>query len=633
MSLLTLRAVTLTLGGAPLLDRVDLNVEPHERLCLVGRNGAGKSTLMRLIAGELQPDGGEIVCRGALRIAYLGQEIPVDVRGTVYEVVADGLGELGALLAEFHRLSEALGVSAEAADLDRLERVQHTLEAKDGWTLGARVDAVISRLELPGEAAFESLSGGLKRRVLLGRALVSDPEMLLLDEPTNHLDIEAIEWLEGFLRNFAGSVMLVTHDRAFAAALATAVLDLDRGQLTRYATDYAGYLLRKAEDLENEAAQSAEFDRRLAIEETWIRQGIKARRTRNEGRVRALKAMREAHRERRERGGQVRLAVDAGGASGRLVAEAEAAQVALGGRTVIRDLNLTLLRGDKLGIIGPNGAGKTTLLRLLTGALQPDSGSVRLGTQLAVAYFDQQREQLDPNSTVVDAVGEGSTQVTINGQSKHIMGYLQDFLFSPLRARTPIRALSGGERNRLLLAKLFTRQANLLIMDEPTNDLDVETLELLEGLLVEYSGTLILVSHDRAFLDNVVTSTLAFEGEGRFVEYVGGYQDWLRQRPQALVSAPPTAASVATVGRGTQPASLKAARKLSYKDQRELELLPERIAELEREQAALETALGTPELYRDAEGVRETRLRLEGIATELGIAFARWEQLEASTNG
>ncbi|OBS08759.1 ATP-binding cassette domain-containing protein [Acidihalobacter prosperus] len=629
MPLLTLRAVTLTLGGAPLLDRVDLGIDPQERLCLVGRNGAGKSTLMRLIAGELQADDGEIVRLGSLRVAYLGQEIPRDVRGSVYEVIADGLGELGALLAEYHRLSESLGNGAGEDDLTRLERVQHALEAQDGWNLGARVDAVVSRLDLPGEAAFEALSGGLKRRVLLGRALVTDPELLLLDEPTNHLDIEAIEWLEDFLRNFPGAVMLVTHDRAFADALATAVLDLDRGKLTRYACGYREYVRRKAEDLEVEAAQAAEFDRRLGIEEAWIRQGIKARRTRNEGRVRALKAMREEHRERRVRTGQARLAVDAGGTSGKLVAEAEGASIALGGRTIVRDLNLTLLRGDKLGIIGPNGAGKTTLLRLLTGALQPDAGHVRLGTQLSVAYFDQQREQLDPESTVVDAVGEGSTQVTVNGQSKHIMGYLQDFLFSPARARTPIRALSGGERNRLLLAKLFTRPANLLIMDEPTNDLDVETLELLEGLLVEYAGTLILVSHDRVFLDNVVTSTLAFEGDGRFVEYVGGYQDWLRQRPQTTVEP---ATVIRSGGTAARSAPAKPSRKLSYKDQKELDSLPEKIAALESEKASLETSLADPDIYRDAEAVRERRLRLERIEGELEVAFERWETLESAAN-
>lgn len=626
MPLLTLRAITFSLGGTPLLDHVNVSIEPHESLCLVGRNGAGKSTLMRLIAGDLQADDGEIICTDGLRIAYLGQEIPRDVGGTVYEVIADGLGELGALLAEFHRLSEAMTSGAGTIDLERLAQVQHRLEAQDGWSLSARVESVISRLELPGEAAFESLSGGLKRRSLLGRALVTDPELLLLDEPTNHLDIQAIEWLEAFLRGFSGSVILVTHDRAFASALATAVLDLDRGQVTRYATGYADYLTRKAQDLEIEAAQHAEFDRRLAIEETWIRQGIKARRTRNEGRVRALKAMREAHQARRDRSGLARLKVDPGNLSGRLVAEAEGAQVILGGQTVIRDLNLKLLRGDKLGIIGPNGAGKTTLLRLLTGNLQPDAGRVRLGTQLSVAYFDQQRAQLDPESTAVDAVGEGSTQVTINGQSKHIMGYLQDFLFSPSRARTPIRVLSGGERNRLLLAKLFARHANFLILDEPTNDLDVETLELLEGLLVEYTGTLILVSHDRAFLDNVVTSTLAFEGEGQFIEYVGGYGDWLRQRPKAAYSSP---IAESLPDRAKQTKVEKPTRKLSYKERRELDTLPEIIATLETEQKALEIALGQPDLYQNADGIRKTRQRLEAIAIELDQAFSRWERLES----
>ncbi len=631
MSLLQMRAITLTLSGAPLLDGIGLSVETGERLCLVGRNGAGKSTLLRLLAGELQADDGEIVCRGELRIAYLGQEIPDEVRGPVYDVVAAGLGELGALCAEYHRLSEALAGEPDAALLARLEDVQHRLEARDGWSLGQRVDSVLSRLDLDGELRFEELSGGLKRRVLLGRALVTEPDLLLLDEPTNHLDIEAIEWLEGFLRDFAGSVIFVTHDRAFAAALATAVLDLDRGRLTRYDCDYPTYVQRKLADLEAEAAQAAEFDRRLAQEEVWIRRGLEARRTRNEGRVRALKAMRDQHRERRQRSGTVRMEVATGGASGRLVAEAEHVSVSLGGRPIVRDMNLTLLRGDKLGIIGPNGAGKTTVLRLLTGDLAPDSGRLRLGTQLNMAYFDQQRAQLDPEQTVVDSVGQGSTHVTVNGRSQHIMGYLQDFLFTPERARTPVRALSGGERNRLLLARLFTKPANLLVLDEPTNDLDVETLELLESLLVDYDGTLILVSHDRAFLDNVVTSTLAFEGDGHFVEYVGGYQDWLRQRPppaDAVVSKP------APAPRQAEPrpkANANAnARKLSYKEQRELDALPERIAALEAEQASLHAQLSDPDVYRaQPETVRQIQARLAELDAELAQAFTRWEELEA----
>ena len=627
MSLLQMRAITLTLSGAPLLDGIGLSVETGERLCLVGRNGAGKSTLLRLLDGELQADDGEIVCRGELRISYLGQEIPHEVRGPVYDVVAAGLGELGELCAEYHRLSEALAGAQDAALLSRLEDVQHRLEARDGWSLGQRVDSVLSRLNLDGELRFEELSGGLKRRVLLGRALVTEPDLLLLDEPTNHLDIEAIEWLEGFLRDFAGSVIFVTHDRAFAAALATAVLDLDRGRLTRYDCDYPTYVQRKLADLEAEAAQTAEFDRRLAQEEVWIRRGLEARRTRNEGRVRALKAMRDQHRERRQRSGAVRMEVSTGGASGKLVAEAENVSVSLGGRPIVRDMNLTLLRGDKLGIIGPNGAGKTTVLRLLTGDLAPDSGRLRLGTQLNMAYFDQQRAQLDPDQTVVDSVGQGSTHVTVNNRSQHIMGYLQDFLFTPERARTPVRALSGGERNRLLLARLFTKPANLLVLDEPTNDLDVETLELLESLLVDYDGTLILVSHDRAFLDNVVTGTLAFEGDGHFIEYVGGYQDWLRQRP------PPAEVVVAKPAPAARQEALRTkanARKLSYKEQRELDALPERIAALEAEQASLHAQLSDPEVYRaQPETVRRIQARLAELDAELAQAFSRWEELEA----
>jgi ATP-binding cassette subfamily F protein uup len=629
MSLLQMRGITLTISGAPLLDGVGLSVEAGERLCLVGRNGAGKSTLLRLLAGELQADDGEFVRRGELRIAYLRQEIPVEVHGPVYDVVAAGLGELGALCAEYHRLSEALAGAPDAGVLSRLEDVQHRLEARDGWSLGQRVDSVLSRLELNGAVRFEELSGGLKRRVLLGRALVTEPELLLLDEPTNHLDIEAIEWLETFLREFPGSSIFVTHDRAFAAALATAVLDLDRGRLTRYDCGYQAYVQRKSADLESEASQTAEFNRRLVQEEAWIRRGLEARRTRNEGRVRALKAMREQQRERRERAGTVRMEVETGGASGRLVVEAEHVNVSLGGRPIVRDLNLALLRGDKLGIIGPNGAGKTTVLRLLTGDLAPGSGKLRLGTQLNMAYFDQQRAQLDPEETVADCVGQGRTHISVNGREQHIMGYLQDFLFTPERSRTPIRALSGGERNRLLLARLFTKPANLLVLDEPTNDLDVETLELLESLLVDYSGTLILVSHDRAFLDNVVTSTLAFEGDGHFVEYVGGYQDWLRQRPPVVAEASRQPAPP----RQATPKPTANARKLSYKEQRELESLPERIATLEAEQASLHAQLSDPAVYRDQpETVRETQARLAEVDAELEQAFARWEELEAVTS-
>lgn len=630
MSQLQLRNISLSIAGKPLLDEVYLTIEAGERCCLVGRNGVGKSTLLRVISGEQQVDAGEIIRRAELRIACLGQEVPTEIGGSVYEVVAQGLGSLGALCAEYHQLADAISHSTDAGLFKRFEAVQQRLEAEDGWRIGQRVDTVLSRMNLDGGAAFADLSGGLKRRVLLARALVTDPEVLLLDEPTNHLDIEAIGWLETFLADFAGSIIFVTHDRAFAQALATAVLDLDRGRLNRYDCGYSDYTRRKQADLEAEAIQQSQFDRRLAQEEAWIRKGIEARRTRNEGRVRALKSMREARQARRQRIGQVNFELDSTKISGKRVIEAKGLGVSFAGRPIVRDLDLTLLRGDKLGIIGPNGIGKTTILRLLTGELKPDVGELRFGTRLEVAYFDQQRVQLDLEETVVDYVGQGKTHVTIGGREQHVMGYLQDFLFSPERARTPIRALSGGERNRLLLARLFTRPANLLILDEPTNDLDVETLEMLESLLVAYDGTLILVSHDRNFLDNVVTSTLAYEGDAHFVEYVGGYQDWLRQRP----AEKPEDKALKVVESPSPKPACRNARKLSFNQQRELDALPERIAELEDEQAALNARLGDPALYRESpEQVRDFQKQLERVNAKLDQAFEKWETLEALRTG
>ncbi|MFW5452348.1 ATP-binding cassette domain-containing protein [Thioalkalivibrio sulfidiphilus] len=630
MPLLTLRDVTLSYGAAPLLDHVNLSIEPGERLCLVGRNGAGKSTLMKVVLGQVLPDGGEVVRSGELRVAMLEQAVPAATNGSVFDVVADGLGEMGEQVRRYHRAVHALTERPEdPAAMAELERAQQRLEAGDGWTLEQRVETVVSRLGLPADADFKALSGGLKRRVLLGRALVTDPDLLLLDEPTNHLDIESIAWLEEFLLGFGGSLLFITHDRAFLRRLATRIIELDRGKLTDWPGDYDTYLRRKAEALEAEERANALFDKKLAQEEAWIRQGIKARRTRNEGRVRALKALRAERAERRVRQGAARLEIQSAERSGRLVIEAESIAFHYDGRPVIRDFSTLILRGDKVGIVGPNGAGKTTLLRLLLGKLEPQSGHVRLGTNLEIAYFDQHRAALDEEASVADNVGEGRDRLDIDGEPRHVLSYLQDFLFEPARSRQPVKALSGGERNRLLLAKLFTRPANLLVMDEPTNDLDAETLELLEDRLVNFAGTVLVVSHDRAFLDNVATSIIAFEGDGRVNEYVGGYEDWLRQRAASRDAA--LAAPAAPARQKPQSESAPAAKqkKLSYKDQRELESLPGRIEALETEQATLTGTLGDPSFYQQGpERIAEAQARLAAIETELAQCYARWEALE-----
>lgn len=627
MALVTLRNIRLGFGGPALLDGVDLAVEPGERVCLIGRNGTGKSTLLKVLSGELQPDDGEVVCRQGANVARLVQEVPEDAPGTVFDVVAEGLGEVGSLLADYHEVSHRLA-AGEHGLLSQLERIQHQLESAGGWQLDQRVETVLSKLSLDGDAAFAGLSGGLKRRVTLARALVRQPDLLLLDEPTNHLDIDAIAWLEEFLAAYDGTLLFITHDRAFLRRLATRIVELDRGRLTSYPGNYDTYLRNKEAALAAEEHQNAEFDKALAREETWIRQGIKARRTRNEGRVRALKQMREQRKARRERLGEARLQLAEAERSGKLVVEARDVSFGYGDRPVIRHLSTTILRGDKVGIIGPNGAGKSTLLKLLLGQLEPDAGSIRFGTRLEVAYFDQHRSRLDPDATVLDTVAEGREQVDIGGRQRHVISYLQDFLFSPDRCRSPVRSLSGGERNRLLLARLFLQPANALVMDEPTNDLDVETLELLESLLVEYAGTLLLVSHDRAFLDNVVTSTLAFEGEGRVNDYVGGYEDWLRQR-----AAPPVTSKKASKP-ADKPKPVAAekprTRKLSYKEQRELEALPGHIESLETEQAELQQRMADPAFYQqDREAIAEATSRLEALEQELAAAYGRWETLEA----
>jgi len=626
MSLVNLVNLDYSVGGPLLLEKVDLAIERSERICIVGRNGAGKSTLLKLVAGELKPDDGEVRVQGGVRVAKLAQEVPHDVAGSIFDVVAGALGHLGALLAEFHHLSHHLDVPGNA---DAMARVQAQIEAGNGWDLDRRVSNVLTRLDLPEDAEFSALSGGMKRRVLLARALVLDPDVLLLDEPTNHLDIEAIDWLERLLLDFAGSVVFVTHDRRFLRALATRIVEIDRGQVTSWPGDYENYLRRREERLHAEAQERALFDKKLAQEEVWIRQGIKARRTRNEGRVRALEAMRRERSQRRELGGSAKLQVGTAAASGKRVIDVDRIRFGFGERVIVEELTTTIQRGDRVGLIGPNGSGKTTLLKLLLGQLAPQSGEVKLGTNLEIAYFDQHRTHLREDMSALDNVAEGREYIEINGARKHAIGYLQDFLFSPERARAPITALSGGERNRLLLAKLFAKPSNLLVMDEPTNDLDVETLELLEELLAAYPGTLLLVSHDREFLDNVVTSTLVLEGEGRVGDYVGGYADWLRQMTRAAAAHKPGTAKPEAKP-DASPAAAAAKRKLSYKESRELDELPQRIETLETRIAELGARMQEPSFYQqDGAAIVAINTDLAALQGQLDAAYRRWQELEA----
>ncbi len=641
MPLLHFQNVDYSVGGPLLLEQINFTIDPGERVCIVGRNGAGKSTLMRLIADEIKPDDGEIRVQGGVVVARMAQEVPQDTQGSVFDVVAQGLGELGALLAQYHH-------AVHDGDMDAMAAAQTQIEARRGWDLDRRVSQVLERLELPEEADFSALSGGMKRRVLLGQALVCTPDILLLDEPTNHLDIEAIDWLEGFLKSCNGSLVFVTHDRSFLRALATRIVEIDRGQLTSWPGDYDNYLRRREERLHAQAQENARFDKLLAQEEVWIRQGIKARRTRNEGRVRALKAMRVERAARRELTGKVKMEAAGAQASGKKVIEMTGVAQAFGDKVILRDASTTILRGDRIGIIGPNGSGKSTLLKILLGELTPDSGSVEQGTQLQIAYFDQHRSQLDETRNAIENVAGGADFVEINGSRKHIIGYLQDFLFSPERARAPITRLSGGERNRLLLARLFAQPSNVLVMDEPTNDLDVETLELLEELLLDYKGTLLLVSHDRDFLDNVVTSTLALEGEGRLAEYVGGYSDWLRRRAMPRQGAKATSMDARLRGHdepknsATMDARLRghdeqkpsppapaAKKKLSFKEQRELEQLPDRIEQLESDIAARTEAMNAPAFFQqDSAAIVSANDTLAALQAELDAAYARWEALD-----
>lgn len=629
MSLLRLRDICVSFGGPALLDHVNLTLNKGERVCLVGRNGSGKSTLLKTINGEIRPDDGLIETTGALTIARLEQEVPRDYEGTVFDLVALGLGDMAPLIQDYQHLTTELAENYSEDALNRLERVQKELEAKDGWALEQQVSQVLSRLSLDGELRFESLSGGLKRRVLLAQALVKDPDILLLDEPTNHLDIDSIQWLESFLLGFPCCLLFISHDRSFIRSLSTRVIDLDRGKLSDWPGDYENYLRRKQEALDAEEKQNALFDKKLAQEEVWIRQGIKARRTRNEGRVRNLEALRKERSERRNQVGKVRLEVSTGEKSGQKVIEAKNIFYQYGDNRLVKDFSTLIQRKDRIGIVGPNGVGKSTLLKLLLGQLSPDQGEVKIGTNLKVAYFDQLRGQLDDTLSVRDNLGEGRDTVTINGRDKHVIGYLQDFLFSPERANTPVKALSGGEKNRLLLAKLFARESNLLILDEPTNDLDIETLDLLEELVADYPGTLLIVSHDRTFLNNVVTSTFVFEGQGQINEYVGGYDDWLRQRQSDVSGKLSPAQSNKISEKPTESSDLKEKAKLSYKDQRELDSLPKTLQDLEDKVESLQGQLADPAIHSDHQKLAALSDELTATETALEASFKRWEELEA----
>lgn len=626
MPLITLRDVTLGFRGPPVLDRTNLALEPGERVCLLGRNGTGKTTLLRLLQGEIEAPQGEIARQQGLVTTMLPQEVPQDFCGSVFDEVARGLGPRAGLLTEYHHVAQQLAVEGSDELHARLDRIQHALEVDGGWSMHQAVEAILSRMALDPDADLSVLSAGMKRRVLLAKALVRSPDILLLDEPTNHLDLAAIGWLEDFFLRYGGTVLFVTHDRVLIHRLATRIIDLDRGQLTSWACDYETFLKRKEASLEAEARQRAEFDKKLAKEEVWIRTGIQARRTRNEGRVRALENLRRVHSVRRDQPGEVRMEIQEADRSGRLVIEAKNVSFGYDDLPIVRDLSTMIMRGDRVGLIGPNGSGKTTLLRLLLGQLQPRSGTIRHGTNLEVAYFDQLHAQLDETKSVRDNVSNGSDTVEINGRRRHIIGYLDDFLFSPEQAASPVSRLSGGERNRLLLARLLAKPSNVLVMDEPTNDLDIETLELLEDLLIEYPGTLLLVSHDREFLNNVVTSTLVLEGEGRVKEYAGGYDDWVRQRQ---ADADPERAEPPKEKAKPAVPPKPRARRLTYAEQKELETLPERIESLETELGELHQRMADPAFYRQEPGeIVKTNSRLQSLEKDLAETFERWEVLE-----
>ncbi len=626
MPLLRLDTVHLQYGTQVLLDKVSLSITRGEKLGLLGRNGAGKTTLLKLLAGELAPDSGERWVRPGVRIARLQQTLPEADQLTVYDAVAAGLADAGRLLSEYHHLIQA----DPPADMELLSRVQQQLEAADGWQLQLRVDTTISQLQLPADATMSELSGGWRRRVALAQALVSQPDILLLDEPTNHLDIPAIRWLEEQLRNFPGAIILITHDRRFLQNVANSIAELDRGYLTQLRSDYEGFLRHREQQLQAEERANELFDKKLAQEEVWIRQGIKARRTRNEGRVRALKALRNERQSRRERTGSATFAVEGSGQSGKIVAELSHIDKYFGEQCVLKNVSTIIQRGDRVGIVGPNGAGKSTLVKILLGQLQPDAGEVTFGSKLEVAYSDQLRDQLDPQKNLIDNVCGGQDFIEINGKRRHAISYLGDFLFSPERVRTPVKALSGGEQNRAILAKLFSKPANLLVLDEPTNDLDIETLELLEEILSTFDGTVLLVSHDRDFMDNVVTSLLVLEGDGVVSEQAGGYSDWQARggqlqgvdNPAAVAKTAQPVTTVATASAAPKP-------KLSYKLQRELDSLPGVLEKLEQRQQELEDAMSRPDFYQgDHASVEQVLSELKSVQADLEHTFERWAALE-----
>lgn len=630
MAVISLSSAQLAFGHVALLDHAEFSLETSERVGLIGRNGTGKSSLLKVISGKFKLDDGLLVMQQGIKIAYVEQEPQFDPDMSVFDAVASGMGESQVWLKEYDALTGQFGQGNDDELMERMHDIQVKLDAADAWSLPNKVETVLDRLNLTGDMAMKTLSGGMQKRVALARALVSAPDVLLLDEPTNHLDFSSILWLEGLLRDFKGSVLFITHDRSFLDNVATRIIELDRGRLLSYPGNFTAYQVRKAEQLEIEEVENAKFDKFLAQEEVWIRKGVKARRVRDEGRVRRLEALRLTRNARREQQGQVKLDVSAGERSGKIVADLENVSKIYGDKVIVKDFSATILRGDKVGLIGANGAGKTTLLKMILGEEQSDTGTIRLGTKLQVAYFDQMRTQLNEEANLMETIAPGSDWVEINGQRRHVMTYLNDFLFAPERARSPVKSLSGGERNRLLLARLFAKPANVLVLDEPTNDLDIDTLELLEELLEEYTGTVFLVSHDRTFLDNVVTQVIVAEGEGKWREFVGGYTDWERVRTLPIATAP--ASKPAVKVEAAAPAAKQ--KKLSYKEQRELEELPKLIAKLEDEQSVLAAELSHPDFYKKtpAEGKR-LNARVAEIESELLEALEKWEQIEARANG